>query len=146
MALNISTQGAGGVFQFSLWTLEVWKKTSRIVFVLEKHWPAYNIGICSCRKWLALKSVWSWPLLARVPAICTLYRVSLHNQTLPQQLKKWLQSCSTYKSLPSLMWQNQLGVFQVVTVGRLKHKRKNLFFFSTLHITWTQMWLSDGRA
>lgn len=152
MALNISTQGAGGVFQFSLWTLEVWKKTSRIVFVLEKHWPAYNIvfiGICSCRKWLALKSVWSWPLLARVPVICTLYRVSLHNQTLPQQLKKWLQSCSTYKSLPSLMWQNQLGVFQVVTVGRLKHKRKNLFFFHSSHHMDTNValwWESIGKG
>lgn len=127
-------RGKGGVFQFSLWTLEVWKKTSRIVRVLEKQWPAYNIvsiRICSRRKWLALKSVWSWPLLASVPVVCTLYRVSFYNQTFPQQLKKLIAELQhSYKSLPDLMWQNQLGVFQVVTVGSLKHKRKNLFFLS----------------
>lgn len=113
----------------------------------KKQWPAYNLAsirICSRRKWLALKSVWSWPLLARVPVVCTLHRVSHHNQTFPQQPKSWLQLHLSYKSLPDLMWPNQLGVFQVVTVGSIT--RKTNFFFLTLHNMWAQLWLSDGRA
>lgn len=116
--------------------------------VLEKHWPAYNIvsiRICSCRKWLVLRRVWSWPLLARVLFICPLYSVSLYNQTFSQQIKKLISELQHfYKPLPGLMWQNQLGMFQVVTGGSVKYQRRKKIL--TLHITWTQMWLSDGRA
>lgn len=155
MALTFPPRGKGGSFQFSLGTLEVGKRTSRIVCVLEKQWPAYNIvsiRICSCRKWLALKSVWSWPLLARVP-VCTLFSLSLHNQTFPQQLKKLTAELQhSYKSLPDLMWQNQLGVFQVVTGGSLKHKRKKkktIFFSHSSHhmdINVALWWESIGKG
>lgn len=57
------------MFQFPLWTLEVWKKTARIVCALGKQWPAsklVSIRMCSHRLWLSLVCEVDI-LLARVP-------------------------------------------------------------------------------